>query len=221
MKWQGKIKYKNKKMFEQKQLQIIEQEISQPFRPKINAEFQGFPSKDPFADQKQKESIKTPTYERLYNSHNEKIYKKELKQKESVPKFIPQINKTLPSYIKQKDKNLSRNLSSYLLLQDRSTNKSTITKSASMTNLMIKSEPVTRNNQMERSGELFVKNNSTINTIDNNVLFKPNLTNIVNSMLLEDEYNNFPDDSKWVLNKTSNSMLKRAQSSCSKKHLKY
>lgn len=81
-----------------------------------------------------------------------------------------------------------------------------------MTNLNIKSEPINRQ-IIDRGADNFIKNNSMYGTFDNKVVYRQNISNIINNLLEEDEYNNlFMDDSK-SLNKSNNSKAKKTFSS--------
>ena len=126
----------------------------------------------------------------------DKIYakKKEKLIKDNCPSFAPAINKNLPSYLhglQSKWKPPTNYSSNYL--NDKSTSKSSITKSASVTNLVNKSRPISKKGN-NMSCDNLVMNNSLIHTYDNKVVFRPNITNIVNNIILDDEYNSLNND---------------------------
>ncbi len=193
MRWHGKKEFKKQVRWENQQNEMLEKELNQPFHPSIN-NFEGFPNKDPNAESERKKEEKIPIYERLYNGYTDQIIKKEKLIKDNCPSFAPAINKNLPSYLhglQSKWKPPTNYSSNYL--NDKSTSKSSITKSASVTNLVNKSRPISKKGN-NMSCDNLVMNNSLIHTYDNKVVFRPNITNIVNNIILDDEYNSLNND---------------------------
>lgn len=213
MKWHGNKEFKRQIKMENQQNEIIEKESNQPFQPIIN-NFEGFPSKDPLEDTEKKKEDRIPIYERLYNVYSDQLLKKERLVKDHCPSFVPAINKNLPSYLNgfQAKWKPSRNLSSNYL-NEKSTNKSTITKSASMTNLINKSHPISKQGFQRNGGENFIMNNSLIHTYDNKVVFRPNIKNIVNNLIVDDEYNNLNNDESKSQYRSTKSKNKKTYSS--------
>ena len=228
MKWHGKKMFKKQKLFEKQQIEIIEYEMNQPYRPHINKTNPNKSNQD-MKGSEEKLSI----FERLYNLNSEKMFKQEQRIKDSCPNFTPLINKTVPSFLKEIvfDAKTSRNFQTYSIY-DKSTNNATFTKSASMTNLLMKTKANNdkklinfdkSDNRSFDSMDFVGKNNYSSYTIDNILVQKPNITSLIQSMM-EEEYNQF-DEKKSSLKtrekRTFSSMADNSFNNSSKVILKH